>query len=223
MLDIYSPPKRFPKDTLVTFYPKNGKSGRGTHRSNSNSSQTGHKAQPSERGKSAEVIVNPNKRFNLTIKQEENEFPKFVAGRQKNYSRSNSSSAKSGKSGPKSAFKAYPQAQPIMAPASHLQQFSRLSGESQLRKRNILQEPHHQNIRYNNPQERLVQPPPQKPVAYLPQEQRIANNQQVYTSQLVLQRPMTPQQMPRQSSAPVFVPQQYHNMQLEHSIVQPHP
>lgn len=40
-----------------------------------------------------------------------------------------------------------------------------------------------------------------------------------------MQRSVTPQQqqMQRQVSAPVFVPQQFHNMQLEHSIVQPHP
>lgn len=60
-------------------------------------------------------------------------------------------------------------------------------------------------------------------MVYFPQEQRFTNSPQVYTTQALIQRPMTPQQMQRQTSAPVFVPHQLPNMQLEHSIVQPHP
>jgi hypothetical protein len=95
LLDIYAVPKRFPKDTAVTFFPKQSREqtpSKLTNRlSNSNSShKTANNLTPSGRGNSLDISSKPRSpAFNHAS---EHQFPQFMVGRPKNFSKSSSSS-----------------------------------------------------------------------------------------------------------------------------------
>ena len=95
LLDIYAVPKRFPKDTAVTFFPKHSREqtpSKLTNRlSNSNSShKTANNLTPSGRGHSLDI--SGKSRSPAFHPASDHQFPQFMVGRPKNFSKSSSSS-----------------------------------------------------------------------------------------------------------------------------------